>query len=200
MIKGPGESPFALHVDAPLDSPLPPYSVVCNCTYALTDYSLENGCLAMVPGSDEWRRNPEGDELTFGVGGKVEVLPIECPAGSLICWHSNTWHGAFPRSAPGLRVNLILYFARPSIRTQEDLVGNVPEEILDRNPPRFAILAQQGIAYGYRSHADFLERLARVAKYARAYPPGVARCRTTEIGAKRHLHGPPLPRICKSRG
>jgi hypothetical protein len=174
MVKGPGEAPFALHVDAPLASPLPPYSVVCNCTYALTDYSRENGGLAVVPGSHRWCRNPEGDELRFAAEGETSVLPIECPAGSLICWHSNLWHGAFPRSAPGLRVNLILYFALPSIRTQEDLVGRVSAEMLDRNPPRFGILTQQAIAYGFHDQQHFLERLARASKHVAAFPAGAA--------------------------
>lgn len=174
MLKGPCEASFALHADTPLDSPLPPYSAVCNCTYALTDYSRENGSLAVVPGSHRWCRNPEGDEIDVDAHKDAQVLPIECPAGSLICWHGNTWHGAFPRSAPGLRVNLILYMARPSIRTQENLTDNVPEEMLERHPPRFAILTQQAISYGHTTQDDFLRRMARAARYTAAFPEGAA--------------------------
>jgi hypothetical protein len=175
MLKGPGEAPFALHVDSPLDSPLPPYPTVCNCTYALTDYSRENGGLVVVPGSHRWCRVPQGDEVRFGANGPTQVLPVECPAGSLICWHSNLWHGAFPRTAPGLRVNLILYFAPPSIRTQEDLVGRIPAEMLARNAPRFAILTQQAVAYGFHSQEQFLERLSRAAEHVARFPQGASR-------------------------
>jgi ectoine hydroxylase-related dioxygenase (phytanoyl-CoA dioxygenase family) len=175
MLKGPGEAPFALHVDSPLDSPLPPYSAVCNCTYALTDYSRENGALALVPGSHRWCRVPEGDELRVSESGPTAVVPVECPAGSLICWHGNLWHGAFPRTAPGLRVNLILYFALPSIRTQEDLVDRVTPEMLARNGPRFAILSQQAVAYGFHSQEDFLQRIARAAEHVARFPEGASR-------------------------
>src|SRR5262245_16858245 len=175
MLKGPGEAPFALHVDSPLDSPLPPYSAVCNCTYALTDYSRANGALAVVPGSHRWCRVPQGDELRVREDGPARAVAVECPAGSLICWHGNLWHGAFPRSAPGLRINLILYFALPSMRTQEDLVGRITPEMLGRNGPRFAILTQQAIAYGFHSQEHFLERLARAAQHTVRFPEGAGR-------------------------
>jgi ectoine hydroxylase-related dioxygenase (phytanoyl-CoA dioxygenase family) len=175
MLKGPCQTPFALHTDSPLDTPLPPYSAVCNCTYALTDYTRENGALAVVPGSHRWCRTPEGDELRFGPGGETPAVPVECPAGSLICWHGNLWHGAFTRSAPGVRVNLILYFALPSMRTQEDLVGRVSAEMLARNGPRFAILTQQAVAYGFHSQQDFLARLTRAAEHLAKFPEGVTR-------------------------
>jgi hypothetical protein len=175
MLKGPCEAPFAIHVDSPLDTPLPPYSAVCNCTYALTDYSRENGALAVIPGSHRWCRVPEGEDLRLERPGRAPAVPVECPAGSLICWHANLWHGAFPRRAPGLRVNLILYFALPSIRTQEDLVDRISDEMLARNPPRFAILAQQAIAYGFHGQEHFLQRLARAARHVSRFPEGASR-------------------------
>ena len=94
---------------------------------------------------------------------------MECPAGSLLCWHGNTWHGAFNRTAPGLRVSIPVYLSRPYIRTQEGLVGEIREEMLERNSPRFAILAQQGIAYGYKSQDDSVARGMRAFKYTKAY-------------------------------
>lgn len=65
-----------------------------------------------------------------------------------------------------------VYMARPYIRTQEGLVGKVPDEMLDRNPPRFAILTQQGIMYGYESQQDSIARAERAAKYIAAYSSG----------------------------
>ena len=59
--------------------------------------------------------------------------------------------------------------ARPYIRTQEDLVGQLHDEMLDRNPPRFALLTQQGVAYGYSSQEDSIARAQRSMKYIAAY-------------------------------
>ena len=169
MIKGPGRTPLALHADTSMPTPLPSYSVVANCTYALTDYTLAGGALAMVPGSHRWCRNPTAAEAKIdGVGANPLVEVVECKAGSLVCWHGNTWHGAFARESPGLRVNLIAYFARPFMRTQEDLIGNIPQDMLDRNPQPFAVLTQQGIGSGYRNADDALARGARALAYRRA--------------------------------
>ena len=170
QMKGPNKSSLALHADTPLPSPLPPQSLTCNCIWVLTDFDLANGTTCFVPGSHRWCREPVGAErIVGGAHGNPHVVPVEAEAGSLLCIHGNVWHGAFNRTAPGLRVNLALYMARPFIRTQEDLIGKVPQQMLDRNSPRFAILTQQAIAYGYTDAKDSVERGKRAAKYALAY-------------------------------
>jgi ectoine hydroxylase-related dioxygenase (phytanoyl-CoA dioxygenase family) len=35
------------------------------------------------------------------------AVAVEAPAGSLIVFHGNTWHGALPRRRPGYRFTLI---------------------------------------------------------------------------------------------
>ena len=169
FMKGPNVSTFTLHSDTPLPAPLPPQALVCNLTYVLTDFNRENGSTAFVPGSHKWCRNPLGTEAVVGEGGNPAAVPVECPAGSLLVWHGNTWHGAFNRTAPGLRVSVVVYMARPFIRTQEGLVGKIPQEMLDRNSPRFAILTQQGIMHGFESPEDSIARAERAAKYIAAY-------------------------------
>ena len=62
------------------------------------------------------------------------------------------------------------------MRTQEGLIGEIPQEMLDRNPPRFAVLTQQAISYGYKSQEDSVARAARAMEYMKAYsdePRGV---------------------------
>ncbi len=169
FMKGPNESTFALHSDTPLPSPLTPHAVVCNGTYVLTDFNRENGSTAFVPGSHKWCRSPQGDETKVGEDGNQLAVPVECPAGSLLCWHGNTWHGAFNRTAPGLRVSLPVYMARPFIRTQEGLFGQISDEMLARNPARFAILTQQGVIYGYKNQEDGRTRAMHAGKYLVAY-------------------------------
>ena len=169
FMKGPNRSTFSLHSDTPLPAPLPPQALVCNMTYALTDFNRENGSTAFVPGSHKWCRNPIGREAIVGEGGNEQAVAVECSAGSLLVWHGNTWHGAFNRTAPGRRVSVPVYMSRPFIRTQEGLIGKIPQEMLDRHPSRFAILTQQGILYGYESQDDSIARAERAGKFLAAY-------------------------------
>lgn len=165
-IKGPGKLPLMLHSDQSVHpAPLPQ---TCNVSFALTDYTRENGGLCMLPGSHQLLRNPLPAE-NFGLGGldraeaevavaagediTVEdppgVVPIEAEAGSIVAWSGNTWHGAFNRSAPGLRVNLILFFCNQWLRPQEAYRELLPAEVLARNDKRFARLVGSQVFYGW---------------------------------------------------
>lgn len=168
FVKGPNRSSFELHTDTPLPPPLPPHAVACNLTYVLTEFNRENGATAFVPGSHKWCRNPEPREVNRDPSTNLDAVAVNAAPGSLLVWHGNTWHGAFNRTAPGLRVSIPVYMARQYIRTQEGLIGEVPQEMLDRNDPRFGWLLQQGIAYGYKSQDDGVERVFRAAKYIAA--------------------------------
>lgn len=139
MVKGPGGEYLPLHTDQNQTGcvePFPPYASVANATWALTDYSEENGALCVVPGSHRWCRPPNAAEAT----DLSSFKPVEAPAGSVIIWHGNTWHGAVPRRAPGLRVSLVEYFQRWYHPPIEELAPHITEEILQRNSDRFAVL------------------------------------------------------------
>src|ERR1700722_5515670 len=84
-----------LHIDqAGVPPPLPPYPQVLNITWALTDYTKDNGAVAIVPGSHRYGRMPLPYEEDFlKDGAPVKAYPIECEAGSLIVWGGTTWHG-----------------------------------------------------------------------------------------------------------
>jgi hypothetical protein len=141
VVKGPGPECLPLHVDTPEPSPLPPYATVANVTWLLSDYGKAQGGTFFVPGSNRWCRAPM-------YGESIDLSPavtVEAPAGSVLIWHGNSWHGAWPRTAPGVRVSLLTYFARYYMRDQrDDAVGHysarVTDEMLARNPERFAVL------------------------------------------------------------
>jgi len=121
--------------------PLPPYSQVANVTWVHTEYTKENGPLAIVPKSHLKSRYPtleEGDFLREDA--PVKAIPVEAAAGSLIVWHGSTWHGAYPRESAGLRLGLIIVFTRVYMKQISDLRNTVPKEILDRHPVEFARL------------------------------------------------------------
>ncbi|HEX2038183.1 MAG TPA: phytanoyl-CoA dioxygenase family protein [Acidimicrobiales bacterium] len=137
---------LGLHTDSPVGrwGDLPPNDgFVANVTWVLTDYTKENGALAIVPGSHRLARRPAPGE---GVEGAV---PIEAPTGSLIVWHGNTWHGAFPKTTPGLRLTLVSYLCRPYIRTQEDYRGCLTPEVRARLPRRMVEMLGGFDPYGW---------------------------------------------------
>ncbi len=161
--KGPGDSgQIPLHTDTGMPAPLPPYSQVANINYALTDYSKDGGCLALVPGSHKWARNPESTEIFLdGPAENKLAEPIEVPAGTAVVWHGNVWHGSYPRKTPGLRLNLAVYHARPYWKLQERYGNELPQEVIDRhgNNPVFRELAGLDDHMGWKEEGpSFLDQ------------------------------------------
>jgi hypothetical protein len=127
-------------------SPLPAYSQTANATWALTDYSEENGATRFVPGSHKLCRHPTTAEaLDPNLG-----VTVAAPAGSIIIWHGNTWHGAAPRTNPGVRVSLVFLFCRWYLMPQMMHRQLVSPEALARNPPRFTTLMGKRSPYSGR--------------------------------------------------
>jgi hypothetical protein len=169
FMKGPNETCLDLHSDCFLPDPWPSHAMLSASTYLLTDFSREDGCTAYVPGSHRLCRRPRPEEISIGEGGNPNAVPVEGKAGSLMVWHGNTWHGAYNRTNKGVRVSLNMLLARPHMRTEEDLADRVPEEVLDRNSARFAILTHQGLFYGFTSGEDAGRRVERASKYQMEY-------------------------------
>lgn len=150
LIKRRDDTPtHLLHIDqAGTPPPMPPYQQVLNVTWALTDYTRDNGAVAIVPGSHRAGRMPMKYEENFLANdAPVPAFPIECEAGSLIVWGGTTWHGSFPRTAPGLRLNLVIAFCRSYMKQVRDFRSELPAEIVERNGPAFAQLVGMNALY-----------------------------------------------------
>jgi ectoine hydroxylase-related dioxygenase (phytanoyl-CoA dioxygenase family) len=194
MIKGPGRLPLRLHSDQSIHPS--PRSLVCNVSYLLSDYDRDNGALCFVPGSQVAMRQPTDHEnfryegmTTAEVMARVRrgeripdqvaihdapgIVPIEAPMGSLVVWHGNTWHGAYNRRAPGLRINLILYFCSMWLRPQEAYRELLPQEILDRHGDEFARLVGREVMYGWGSEGPEWEPGVAFERHRRRPNAGV---------------------------
>jgi len=136
QIKGPGEHYLPLHSDAGLTFGAGPFTLTphtCNAVWVLSDYNAENGATCMVPGSHKYCRHPteaEVNDLSY-------YQPLEIKAGSILVWHGNTWHGAVPRKAPGLRLGIIQYFGRAN-HNRGSLRHLFNEDDIASLPPRFS--------------------------------------------------------------
>ncbi len=145
--KGDGYGPtLGLHSDSP-PSPegiLPStHDAVCNGTLVLTEYALDDGAIAMVPGSHRLCRVPKPGD------GVKRAVPVEAEVGSLIFWHGNTWHGAYPKKTDGLRLNVTSYMCNRHFKTQESYQRSVPAEMLARHDKKFAQLLGADDPYGW---------------------------------------------------
>ena len=124
---------LGLHADQGLPSEL---CLNANVNWALTDYTLEDGPLAVVPRSHLYdvpfysAIGKEG-ELEKGV---EKAVPVICPKGSMIVFHGKTWHGAFPRQKDGLRLTIANFWRHTSVSAAT--VGLVSCRDSDGSPVR----------------------------------------------------------------
>jgi len=131
-----GDPPQGMHTDAPfVPEPIPGFIHTCNMMWCTEDFSLESGGTLVVPGSHKRGTHPLPGNTTRKMAVSVEV-----PRGSVMVFSGNLWHGAGARTIPGTRVGMTVYFSRMYARTQEPLNELISDEIVARNPPRFAEL------------------------------------------------------------
>ena len=86
----PGKGRQALHQDTRADCGTPPVTG-CNSIWMLDDFTADNGCTRLVPGSHRLGR-PQ-DLLDDPSAPHPEQELMEGPAGSVAVFNSLTWHG-----------------------------------------------------------------------------------------------------------
>jgi ectoine hydroxylase-related dioxygenase (phytanoyl-CoA dioxygenase family) len=163
MVKGPGGATLALHNDNGdlATAVYPDQPQTANINLLLNDYEAGSGTIAFLPGSHRFRRQPTPGEMRELAD---ELIPVIAPAGSAVIWPANTWHMAFPRTDPGLRLTLLYDFCRGHLQTQSPFRADVSEEILARNPPRFAQLMHVYGAFPFREEDIDRKRTALGAR------------------------------------
>jgi len=163
FFKGPGPDHLPFHTDqdqAGAPSPFPAYAQVANATWTLTDYTIENGPICFAPGSHRLCRSPNRYEAT----DLTRFEPVEMEAGSIVIWHGNTWHGALPRTAPGLRISLVEFFGRWWYSSGANALP-ITDEMIARNPPRFRRLVK-ATGHGYEELGSVKLQAAKQTMYA----------------------------------
>ena len=120
FVKWQGEFGYGEHLGLHCDqgaNPLPwgHTALTANATWCLTEYTKEDGALAYVPGSHKSNAHPNHPFAA------KRAVPAECAAGSVIVWPGSTWHGAFPKLTPGLRLNAVAYYRHHSVLPQENM-------------------------------------------------------------------------------
>jgi ectoine hydroxylase-related dioxygenase (phytanoyl-CoA dioxygenase family) len=124
-VVGPGEEAQALHVDDGVyQFPRPHPNLVCNTMWALSDFSEAAGATRVVPGSNNWEKDPV-------FGEDYENVPVEMPAGSIAFVVGTCYHGAGQNNSDKDRVALTINYCNGSMRQQENLMMSVhPDRML----------------------------------------------------------------------
>lgn len=144
-----------LHGDDTTPQPHPSMNNYATVNIFLTDVTQESGCLAFVPGSHKRLRQPTAAESVLaGNDANPEAVPLVAPAGSAVIWPSHTWHGSWESHTPSLRVTLAVLYCRPHLQPYELYRETVPEDVLERNSPRFATLMGMDTMTGWNNNQD----------------------------------------------
>ena len=150
-----GDPPQGMHNDAAMmPEPIPDAPVASNMMWLMDDFSLESGATLVVPGSHKRRVHPLPNAMKMAV-------PIEAAKGSVMVFSGNLWHSARARTIPGMRVGMTVYFNRMYARPQEDLNAAISDEVVARNPPRFAHLIGRDNPYPAKDFGFFNPRGAK---------------------------------------
>ena len=191
-IRGQGRSNDLPHGYLPLhgDDPHPHagFNNSVTVNICLTDVTEESGSLAFVPGSHKRTRQPTPQERVLtGNDANPEAVPLVAPAGSAVIWSSHTWHGSWESPTPGLRLTLAVLYIRPHLQPYELYRESVPDEVLERNSPRFATLMGMNTISGWNDNQDDWHKQWRNRDRSR-YAPRVVTAKQRRIrGASEDL-------------
>ncbi len=121
-------------------------ALTANATWCLTDYTKEDGALAYVPGSHKKISRP-----VQPMAAKAAV-PAVGPRGSVIIFQGATWHGAFPRQTPGMRLSIANSYRHVMVTSQEDIQGTFPKKLAEDcdDPELFKTLAGFADRFSYK--------------------------------------------------
>jgi ectoine hydroxylase-related dioxygenase (phytanoyl-CoA dioxygenase family) len=84
---------------------------VCNSVWLLTDFTLDNGPLRVVPGSHHWNQLPS-DVLSDPMQPHPDEQIITGHAGSVVIMNAHTWHGGTANRTNRARTAIHAFFAR----------------------------------------------------------------------------------------
>lgn len=177
-VRGQGTNGLPVHQDLGNGFREPYSKIPQMCTSIFVTDPFEDGAggTFVCPGTHHLRRGPRLDDPSDRDIVVDTATPVVAPPGSIIVLLSNLWHGSLPRRIPGERVVCSCAVTRPHYRSSDDY-SELPDEILARNPPRFAKLVgrnlglmdssapggapKSGVLFGTARNAGVLSKFTR---------------------------------------
>ncbi len=144
---GPGEAAQGLHKDQsvyPLPNDFAP--VVVNTMWAFDDFAQANGATRLIPKSHKWtERTPTATD---------KFIYAEMPAGSVMFYPGNAWHGGGANTTGKARLGVILEYVSAWLRPQENHVLAVPRDVTETLPERLQELLGYNIFPPFVGYVD----------------------------------------------
>ncbi len=106
------------------------YLASVNLIFAVDDFTRDTGGTLVVPGSHQKDPPPDPEYL------RANVVPIECPAGSMLVFDSTLWHAAGANVSGKDRLAANHQFTRSYIKQQIDYVRALGDEVVASQKPR----------------------------------------------------------------
>jgi len=134
----PGETPQPWHNDDafyPIPRPRPMVSL--STIVAVDDFTAENGCTEVIPGSHLWsdaeiggdyRDGDRESDPDFAARMADRSVPVEMPAGTCVVFAGNLLHRGGANRSPAPRRAFSIQYCQPWARTQENYFLAVPPE------------------------------------------------------------------------
>jgi ectoine hydroxylase-related dioxygenase (phytanoyl-CoA dioxygenase family) len=145
---GPGEQAQVLHRDdAIYPLPRPHAPVVVNTMWPLDDFTEANGATRIVAGSHAWPVDRVPDRST-------ETFAAEMPAGSMMFYLGNLWHGGGANRTDRPRLGVILEYVASWLRAQENHCLAVPRRVVRTLPPRLQELLGYNVFPPFVGYVD----------------------------------------------
>lgn len=157
----PGQEAQPLHADSQLiPLPRPHPTIAVNAMWALTDFTDANGATRVVPGSHRFDQAP-------AYGASYETIAAEMPAGSVMLFDSQLWHGGGANRTDDRRWAIACYYCAGWVRQQENQQLGLPHDLVARFPRRLQELCGWSVyrgLYGHVENRDPIELLGQPAE------------------------------------
>ena len=125
----PGGENQALHIDQPESTP--GLNLYINALHALDDFTRENGCTRVVPGSHNRIKTREMNLADF----ESEAIYLEAPAGSMIAYNGGLWHAGSRNATQRQRRALHPFFHRAWVQPQWDYRRSLTPDVVAELTP-----------------------------------------------------------------
>ena len=145
-VRGLGTTGLPVHCDLGngMREPFAQYPEMATSIFMTDVFEEGAGGTFVVPSTHHLRRKPRLEDPADRAVVSETATPVLAPPGSILVMDSRLWHGSLPRRIPGERVVCSYAVTRPHLRSSDDY-SELPDEVLERNPPRFAKLAGRNL-------------------------------------------------------
>lgn len=118
-----------------------------NALHVLDDFSIENGCTRVIPGSQDRVFNSREDAAAH----EDEAVFLEAPAGSLIAFNGGLWHAGSRNSTDSPRRAIHAYYSRPWVRPQWDYTRGFTPDVVAQ------LTEEQKELFGFYAHSGWYD-------------------------------------------